>query len=200
MKLSKIFLPLGLIALFFAGFQTAQAQTKASPQTVTDYFMLLPKAHLSLLEFAGKNRKNLIQREDLKNGFLGLSSEQSEGAAQVALFRKKNREAVIAVSEFDCAPACSGGLKLLQYKNGKWTEVTAQLLPEIDDHEILAAFNRIKTKGDDAHDENDMPFTTWELPQKGTTVRLVLGDASDSSGKTLISFTWNGERFARAGK
>ena len=199
-KLPKIFLSVNLIALSFVCFQTAMAQTKANPQTVTDYFMLLPKAHLSLLQFAGKNRKDLIQQEDTKNGFLGLSSEQSEGAAQIALFRKKNREAVIAVSEFDCAPACSGGLKLLQYKSGKWSEATAQLLPEIDDHEILAAYNRIKTKGDDAHDESDMPFTTWELPQKGTTLRLVLGDASDSSGKTLMSFAWNGERFARVGK
>lgn len=197
MKLSNIFLLLGLIIAFCACSQNVSAQTKANPQTVTDYFMLLPKMHLSLLEFAGKNRKSLIQMEDLKNGYLGLSSLQKEGAAQIALFRKNNREAVIAVSEFECGPACRGGITLLQYKSGKWTDVTARLLPEIDDHEILAAFNRIKTPDDDAHDESDPPYTTWELPVKGTTLRLVLGDASESSGKTLLSFAWNGERFVK---
>lgn len=190
---------IALIAiLIFGALSNVPAQTK-QPQTVLDYFMLQPKQHLALLQFAKKNRKDLIQEQDTKNGYLGLSSTESEGGAQVALFRKTNREAVVAVAEFDCAPACSGNLKLLQYKNGKWTDATASLLPEIDDHEILAAYNRIKTKDDDAHDENDMPFTTWELPQKGTTLRMLLGDASDSSGKTLMSFAWNGVRFARAG-
>jgi len=192
-------LVLALMILVFCA-ANLSAQSKTNPQTVTDYFMRLPEAHLSLLKYAKKNRKDLIQMEDVKNGYLGLSSNESEGAAQVALFRKKNREAVIAVSEYDCAPACSGGIKLLQYKSGKWTDATAQLLPEIDDHEILAAFNRIKKMDDDAHDESDPPYTLWELRQKGTTLRLVLGDASESSGKTLISFAWNGERFVKTAK
>ena len=200
MKLSKLVLSLGLMFISFACFQQTTAQTKANPQTVVDYFMLLPQEHLSLLKYAKKNRKDLIQMQDVKNGYLGLSTVQTEGAAQVALFRKTNREAVIAVSEFDCAPACSGGIKLLQYKNGKWTDATASLLREIDDHEILAAYNRIKTKDDEAHDESDMPFTSWELPTKGTTLRLVLGDESESKGKTLLSFAWNGERFVKSAK
>lgn len=200
MKLSKILLPLGLLIITFACFQRASAQSKANPNTVVDYFMLLPPEHLSLLKHAKKNRKSLIQKQDLKNGYLDLSTVQTEGAAQVALFRKTNREAVIAVSEFDCAPACSGGLKLLQYKNRKWSDVTAQMLPEIDDAEILAAYNRVKTADDDAHTLDDMPFTLWELPNKGTTLRLNLGDASASSNKTLISLAWNGERFVKAAK
>jgi hypothetical protein len=45
-----------------------------------------------------------------------------------------------------------------------------------------------------------MPSVYWELPQKGMTVKLLLGDASESSGRTLVSFAWNGERFVRAAK
>jgi len=184
----------------FASFQSTGAQGNAGPRSVVDYFMLLPAEHLSLLEHAKKNRKSLIQIQDLKNGYLGLSTVETEGAAQIALFRKANREAIIAVSEFDCAPVCSGGLKLLQYKNGKWTDVTAQLLPQIDDADILAAYNRVKAVDDEAQTLEDMPFTLWELPKKGTTLRLNLGEASSPSNKTLLKFAWKGDHFVKGAK
>ena len=78
--------------------------------------------------------------------------------------------------------------------------MTAKVMPELNDAEILAAYNRVKTKNGETHSLEDMPSVYWQLPQKGTIIKLLLGDESAASGKTLLSFAWNGERFVRAGK
>ena len=103
---------------------------------------------------------------------------------------------MIAVEEVSCGPACGGALQFLIYKNGKWTDVTAQVMPEIGDEDILAAYNRIKTGDEEPHALGDVPNTYWILPEKGRVLKLVLGDASESEGKTLLSFAWNGKQFA----
>ena len=174
------------------------AQTKANPQTVVDYYLLLPTENLPILESVA-NRRSIIKKQDLKNGYLRLEGGW-EGWAEIALFRKKNREAVIGVAEVGCGPACSGAAQFLTFRNGKWTDVTTKVMPELEDADILAAYNRLKTKDDDAHSLDDMPYTYWQMPQKGTTLKLLLGDESESSGKTLINFAWNGERFVKAAK
>lgn len=198
MKLPKIFLSLGLIWAACVCFQTVSAQVKNNPQTVADYYLLLPTENLPILESV-RSRRSIIKTEDAKNGFLRLEGAW-EGWAEIALFRKSNKEAVIAVESVECGPACMGAAQFLTYKNGRWTDVTAQVVPELSDEDILAAYLRIKTDDDDAHTLDDPPYTYWVLPQKGTTVKLVLGDESASSGKTLMSFNWNGNKFVRAAR
>ncbi len=198
MKLSKIFLSLALIAAVSICFQKTAAQVKANPSTVTDYYLLLPTENLMVLESV-KNRRSLIKTQDLKNGYLRLEGGW-EGWAEIALFRKKNREAVIAVELVECGPACGGVTQFLTYKNGKWADVTAIVMPELEDADILAAYNRVKTRKDDAHSLDDMPYTYWILPQKDTSLKLVSGDPGESEGKMLLIFKWDGERFVRAGK
>lgn len=198
MKLSRIILPLGLIFAGFAFFQTISAQVKNNPNTVTDYFLLLPNENLPILESV-RSRRSIIKIEDTKNGFLRLEGAW-EGWAEIALFRKTNREAVIAVQEVGCGPACEGALQFLTYKNGKWTDATTNVLPELADEDILAAYNRLKPGNGDEHSLEDMPATYWILPQRGTTLKLVVGEASELEGRILLSFNWNGTRFVKAGK
>lgn len=194
MKISKLVLSLALIIVFASsGFNPAKAHSKENPQTVLDFYLLLSTDNLTILESVN-NRRSIIKTQDLKNGYLRLEGSW-EGWAEIALFRKTNREAVIAVESVGCGPACYGAAQFLTYKNGKWKDVTADVMPELEDADILAAYNRIKTKDDDAHTLDDMPFTYWQLPKKGTTIKLLLGDESASNGKTLLSFAWNGERF-----
>lgn len=197
MKLSKLVLSLVFTIAFLIGGGKITAQNKANAQTVTDYYLLLTVDKLPVLESV-KDRRALIKTQDLKNGYLRLEGDW-EGWAEIALFRKANREeAVIAVEEVGCGPECSGTAQFLTYKNGKWSDVTAQVMPQFDDEDILAAYNRVKTKDAEEHMLDDMPSVYWQLPQKGTTVKLLLGDESESNGKTLLRFTWNGERFVKA--
>ncbi len=198
MELSKSVLSLGLLLLCLVCSQQVPAQSKPNPQTVADYYLLLPTDNLPILESV-KNRRSIIKTQDLKNGYLRLEGGW-EGWAEVALFRKTNREAVIAVAEVGCGPACGGAAQFLTFKNGKWTDVTAKVMPELEDADILAAYNRLKTADDEPHSLAEMPYIYWQMPQKGTTLKLLLGDESESSGKTLISFAWNGERFVRSAR
>lgn len=199
MKLTKTVLSLGLLLTVFGGFQNVAAQKKKNPQTVSDYYLLLPVENFAVLESV-KNRRSIIKIEDTKNGYLRLESTDWEGWAEIALFRKTNREAVIAVEYVGCGPACDGALQFFAYKNGEWTDATMDVMPDLDDEDILAAYNRIKTKDDEPHTLENMPNTYWKLPQKGTNLKLVLGDESESGGETLMSFAWNGKRFIRQTK
>ena len=198
MKLSKIFLSIGLILAFFACCQNLSAQAKNNPNTVTDYYLLLPTENLPILESV-RSRRSIIKTEDTKNGYLRLEGAW-EGWAEIALFRKTNREAVIAVEEVGCGPECSGAVQFLTYKNGRWTDVTDEVMPNLSDEDILAAYLRVKTKDDETHSLDDVPNVYWVLPQKGTTIKMVLGDESASNGKTLMSFNWNGSKFVKTGK
>lgn len=198
MKLSKLILSCGLLLVFAAGVTQISAQAKKSPQTVLDYYLLMTTDQLSTLDSV-KNRRSIIKKQDVANGYLRLESSDWEGWAEVALFRKTNREAVIGVVYVGCGPECSGAAQFFSYKNGKWADVTADVMPEtLGDENILAAYNRIKTKTDEAYSLEDLPNSYWEMPQKGTTLKLALGSESDSKGKTLLKFNWNGTRFVQA--
>lgn len=198
MKSSKLFLSLAAAIIFLASAALPLAAQNRSPQTVLDYYMLLTPDHLPALESA-KNRRSIIKTQDTANGYLRLEGGW-EGWAEVALFRRKNREAVIGVVYVGCGPACGGAAQFLTYRNGEWTDATADVMPEIGDEDILAAYNRIKTADDDSHTLEDMPYTYWAMPRKGTTVALHVGDASASSDRVLMKFAWNGERFAKSAR
>ena len=169
----------------------------AAPQTVLDYYDLLTPEELPALD-SPKPRRALIKLQDLANGF--LSVENNEGEAQVALFRKKDRTAIIGVTQMECGPVCGGFVKLLQYRGGKWQDVTDALLPKAGSKEILAAYNRLKKAGDDAYTLEQPPSIYWRLPRTGTTVKMLTGDTGPEGDKVLMRFAWDGTRFTRTTK
>jgi hypothetical protein len=193
-----------LVCPAFAGAQTHHPETvktkAADPQNVLDYYLLLPNKELGLLENTKKSREALIQDQDVANGYLALSSDELQGVAQVALFRKKTCEAVIGLTETEQTVISSGSVKFLQYSGGQWRDVTAEVWPEIGAKEILAAYNRIKKGDDEEHTLQKPPHIYWELPKKGTTVEMRSGEDSASRDKALMKFTWNGARFTKQAK
>ncbi len=195
MRFLRSLIPLACLALTAV---RLPAQGAAAPQTVLDYYDLLTSEEMPSLEGGAKSRRARLKRQDVANGF--LSVEKDEGEAQVALFRKKDRTAVIGVAEMSCAPVCEGFVKFLQWRDGKWQDVTDALLPKVTDEEILAAYNRAKTTGDEAHTLQDPPHVYWDLPRKGTTVQMLSGDTGPVGGKPLLKFTWDGARFTRQAK
>lgn len=196
MRLLSFPIPLTFLALVAI---PLAAQSTPAPKTVLDYYQLLPKEELALLETA-KSREALLKTKDVANGFLGLESDSGQGFAQVAVFRKKDRSVVVGVSQMECGPICVGSVKFLQYQDGKWQDVTDALMPKATDEQILAAYNRLKKKGDDEYTLKDPPSFYWDLPRTGTTVRLLTGDSGPKTDKVLMRFTWDGTRFTRADK
>jgi hypothetical protein len=176
-----VFLMLAAVAVF--------AQ---QPKTVTDFYLALPDdrySHPFGREIKSraeitKYRKSLITIEDIKNGYLKLENNESEGWSEFALFKKSDGAYLFAVSEIGCGPGCSGELQLLTFKNGKWTDVSERFSPEIPT-------------------EADLDLESyWKLPRVGKTLIFVNTNESvrDESEKLIykeFKFEWDGAKFVK---
>ncbi len=199
MSVQTRFLPFTALA-FFLMVCSVTAQDKAQPQNVLDFYLLLPKEELPALESTEKPRQAFVQHQDLANGYLEVNNPDLQGVAQVALFRRKNREALIGVAQIEQTVASTGSVKFLEYRQDKWSDVTTEVLPKVPDEEILTAYNRIKKGDDEARTLQQLPAVYWNLPKKGTTVELRCGEDSDAKDKSLLKFTWDGARFFKQAK
>lgn len=163
------------------------------PKTVTDFYLALPgdkyshpygkeiKSKAELIEY----RKSLITVADLKNGYLKLENNESEGWSEFTLFKKPDGTYIFAISEISCGPGCSGDLQLMTFANGKWTDVTKQLAPKLPQE---------ATSGDY---EN-----YWKLPRVGRTLIFVnTNEDVKEEGEKLVyrefKYEWNGTKFIK---
>lgn len=174
---------------------TVSAQKK-TPRTVEDFYLLLPAKYIQPLASV-KDRKKLIKTRDVANGYLYLSGESAkvdwEGWAEIALFKKTNGDYIVGVVDGSCATICYSGVEFLEYKNGKWSAVTAKVLPEISDEMILARYKKLLPDSTE-YDQQNTPYTNYQLPQKGTTVKVNANEGGD--GDTLLfELAWDGTRF-----
>ncbi len=194
--MKKLTAVLFVAAVAFAfGAATISAQKK-TPRTVEDFYMLLPAKYIQPLGEM-KDRKKLIKTRDVANGYLYLSGEKAipgwEGWAEIALFKKTNGEYVVGVVDGSCATICYSGVEFLEYKNGKWSEITSRVLPEISDEMILSRYKKLFPDSTE-YSQGDPPYTNYELPQKGTTIKMNANEGGDGN-IALFELTWNGTRF-----
>jgi len=198
MKILKTISIFVVAALLFGAATTVNAQkNRREPCTVVDFYLLLPAEYLSPLSRV-KNRQSLIEIKDIANGYLKLdgaaTTDYWEGWAEIALFKKTGGGYVVGVVDGSCATMCYSGIEFLEYQNGKWTEVTRQIMPEITDRMIAAQFKRKKRAGDEDLADNDSPFVNYELPRTGKTVKLNANFAGDDN-LMLFEMTWTGAKF-----
>lgn len=191
-------LSVALISILFVG---AFGQTE--PKTVTEFYLALPGSVNSIagtenLADSGfaedffffsnerneakssiiKYRKSIIKIEDVKNGYLRLESGEWEGWAEIALFKKADGTYLTAVSQVGCGPSCEGGVLFLDYKNGKWTNVTKRVFPAAPSSAV----------------------SYYKLPRFGTNIEQICGDESGETcrdGEKLAEFKWNKEKFIK---
>lgn len=187
-----------LFALFIALICSSNvvfAQTKNAPKNIADYYMLLPAKYIGVLE-RHKNRKSFIKIQDIPNSYLRLAPTKGmidwEGSAEIALFKKTNGEYIVGVVDGNCATVCYSGIEFLTYRNGKWTEVTKQVMPEITDKMILDAY-KSKEPDDNDYSLENPPWTNYALPRKGTAVKVNVNTGGDDT--LLFELKWNGEKF-----
>jgi hypothetical protein len=185
----------------FMSFSIASAQ---QPKTVTDFYLALPSGTYDLRpkgegdsylfresdNIKGKAaistfRKSLIKTEDVANGYLKLQSIDWEGGwVEIALFKKTDKSYIVAVSQVECGPGCSGEVNFLTYANGKWIDVSGQVSPKLSREEGEAT-----SEG-----------CYFILPRVGRTLKMSCGDSGDDKDKVKakeFSFEWNGTSFVR---
>ena len=171
---------MSLIVLVACG---ASAQSKA-PKTVRDFFMLLPGKIFSIeccLEKTPKASKEkylekYLETEDIANGYLKGGGDGAQDGFEMALFKRADGSYLIGLYTVG-----EGGVEdtpftfFLNYKNGRWTDVSKSAVPGYD------------------------PLTKiYEIPRVGTTVEVFQKDeaASDfNKGKKLYDLIWQKGKF-----
>jgi len=178
-----------VVALFVLAL-TAAAQNSA-PQNVLEYFLAVPEEFIGTIKDLGEREKT-VEVKDLKNGYLKLSSPGWDGWGEVALFKNSDGSKTLGLQTIGCGPGCGNdSLFFVQYKNGKWIDVTKEILPEVGDAELLRVWKCLNPK----KTGEDTVAAFYEFPRIGTTVKLIDDNNANMTGKTLYEFAWNGAKF-----
>ncbi|PJC37061.1 hypothetical protein CO046_02635 [Candidatus Peregrinibacteria bacterium CG_4_9_14_0_2_um_filter_53_11] len=149
------------------------AETPTKTTTVEDYYYSLPSKYLGMgIGDSKTERENAIASLDLKNDYIEIRTPSWDGGGDMAIFRTTRGDDLIAVSNTSCGPLCIQNFYLLRYKSGRWTDVTAEVMPSIDEDaakEKLAA--HLKETGAGNVNKEGLDFAPMiEIPQFGTTM------------------------------
>lgn len=161
------------------------------PQSVVDYYLLLPDKYLTE-GGSRQSRLKAIKINDARNGYLRVEGAW-EGYTEIALFRKPDRAALIAVSDVHFGPGPEQRLRFLEYTNSRWTDRTREVMPEVSASAIAAAY-RAKKRPVDEDFGDDVPHL-YLLPRMGTTITVVVAPGFTQRGMTLMELRWKDGRF-----
>ena len=180
------------LVLLAAFAPASYGQRVKPPQNVLEYFMALPTKYFDLEQYSGK-RQNMIKTQDIENGYLRLEFNGLDGYGEVALFKNTDGTKTLGIQTIGCGPVCeTGSIFFVKYRNGRWLDVTKDVLPEISRAELNRVLKCYKP------DWNDGLALFYELPRYGTTLKLT--DNSESDDNLLYEFTWDGKKFTARAK
>jgi len=172
----------------------AQQQAKTTPGTVLDYYLMLPDKYVRFAR--NENRRSIIKVKDIENGYLRLEGDW-DGWAEIALFRKSDKSAIIAVEEIGCGPICGCvSIQFLHYGDGNWKDVTRSVLPKVPEKVLRSEYRRLSGEAD-----RYTPPYYYDLPRTGTDVQVMIQFPAKNDGRYSIDerpvfrLRWNGEKF-----
>jgi hypothetical protein len=161
------------VATLSAARQPAPAQS-SPPKNIRDYFLLLPDKYAGI---SRAERQNFLRRADplidIANGYMSYQ-EYAESTTTIALFKRPDKSYLVGISfsgsvlnkkTEDIEDIST--LSLLRYDNGRWTDVTSDVLPVAVRKELL-----------------------YELPREGTTIKVRRSD-----GTKVLDLLWRGDKF-----
>lgn len=158
------------------------AQTK-QPKTVREFFNLLPQKYFTLEGCDIKTDKNcakarreyienFLEVEDTANGYWKSGCDGAQSCLTMALFKRADSSYIVALKiEFEMGT----DNYFLEYKNGKWFDIAARVVPNFSTKNI------------------------YELPRRGTTVEVyaksTAGD-NPARGKKIYNLAWKNDGFS----
>ena len=137
--------------------------------TVCDYSMLLPNDYFNI---PLASRKNLLDKNaggivDEKNGYLYAQGKGSQPSLEVALFKRKSQEDIVAVCHNE-TNECVGFMYFYERR------------PRYQG--VVRCPNLLPTKFNAKYN--------YKLPRGGKTIIV-----TDSAGKVVHTYSWNGSKF-----
>jgi hypothetical protein len=161
------------VATLIAARQPAPGQSNP-PKNIRDYFLLLPDKYAGIPR--AERQKFLRQAHpviDITNGYMSYQ-EYAESTTAIALFKKPDQSYIVGISfsgsvinkkTEDIEDIST--LSFLRYDNGRWIDVTGEVLPVAVRKELL-----------------------YELPREGTTIKV-----RRINGTKVHDLLWRGGKF-----
>lgn len=164
--------------------ESTKSQTD-QPKTVREFFNILPEKYFAL-EGCNKEEdkncdkaraeyiKNYLEIEDIKNGYWKSGCDGAQSCLTMALFKRPDSSYIVhLLTEFE------GGEEshFLDYKNGKWTDIGSQIIPQYSAKNIYIP------------------------PRIGTTVEVFKKNFPEPNyserGEKLYDLVWKDGKFSR---
>jgi hypothetical protein len=207
----KKLLLLAIIALSVSAFgQTktpAKTASASKEMTVKEYFLAIPTEYLKA---DAKKRADWIESDDNSIGYLSFTMPadeipggeelEEEGVVygNVQIFKKTKGGAVIGFSVNMCAESkCIGQMLMLDYKDGKWEDLTSDLSPIVDNDEvvkILKTAPAFKNKAE-LKEGVEVPLAI-QFNGNNKTIDFLAGCVGGCDGGVVVKmFKWNGSVF-----
>lgn len=165
----------GVFAMF------ANAQT---PRTVREFFNLLPQKYFTLEGCVDNPTKancdrarreyidTFLEVEDTANGYWKSGCDGAQSCLVMALFKRLNGTYIVALQkEFEMGT----DNYFLEYRAGRWSDISAQVIPQFSRNNI------------------------YVLPQRGTTVAVYAKKRNSDAGergKKLYDLIWKSGKFS----
>ena len=184
MKKFGLCILLVLTFLIFAANTPAQIK---NPKTVRDFFTLLPQKYFTLEGCLPAKDKNCVKArseylktftevEDTANGYFKGGCDGAQSCLEMALFKRPDNSYVVGLATF---AEMMNDYYFLEYKNGKWSDISAKVVPK---------FNK---------------KNMYEMPRRGTTIEVFakkITEAGDDyeiseKGAKLYDLEWRGGKF-----
>lgn len=159
------------------------------PKTVRDFFMLLPEKYFVLEGCVRETDKDCqkakvdylktyAEIEDTANGYLKAGCDGGQSCLEMAIFKRPDATYLVGVA---VSAEMMEDNYFLDYKNGGWTDVSAQIIPDFSKR------------------------NQYEIPRRGTTVGVYAkkviekGDDYEATerGAKLYDLQWKDGKFQK---
>lgn len=193
-----------IILTFCALILNAVAVAQKKELSVKEHFLALPT---EFIKAEAKKRAAWIESESLETGYLSYSIPLSEltdeegdadvfGAMQI--FEKKGGGTLIGMINNLCAEGqCIGMMRFLDYKNGKYTDVSDDYLIVPDNDEVIKILRAAPAfeKKSSLKDGEQVPLAL-DFNSNDKVIHFIAGCEDKSCGGVVAKmYKWNGEAF-----
>lgn len=158
------------------------------PKNVREFFMVLPREYFEIegcdsakdkgcIESKTKYIEKYLTIDDSKNGYFEAGGDGAQASVKMAIFRKPNGSYLVGLNSFG---ESADIYKFLEYRNGNWSDVSIEVVPEYSTTNI------------------------YEFPRKGTTIAVFAkeiveqreGFEVSKKGVKLYDLIWNEGEFS----